>query len=74
MKKNTTIVSIRTDHGNEFQNQKFKKFCNENGISHNFLTPRTPQQNRMIEKKNRTLEEMTQKMLCNNELPRYVWA
>ena len=56
--KNTTIVSIRSDHGSEFQNKKFEKFCNENGISHNFLVPRTPQQNRMVERKNRTLEEM----------------
>ena len=56
--KNTTIVSIRSDHGSEFQNQKFEKFCNENGISHNFLAPRIPQQNGIVEKKNRTLKEM----------------
>ena len=56
--KNTTIVLIRSDHGSEFQNQKFEKFYNENGISHNFSVPKTPQQNRVVEKKNRTLEEM----------------
>ena len=56
--KNTTIVTIRSNHGSEFQIQKFDKFCNENGISHNFLAPRTSQQNRMVERKNRTLEEM----------------
>ena len=54
--KNTTIISIRSDHGSEFKNQRFEEFCNENGISHNFLAPRTPQQNGIIEKKNRTLE------------------
>ena len=49
--KNTTIVSIRSDHGSEFQNQKFEKFYNENGISHKFSTPRIPQQNGVMEKK-----------------------
>ena len=69
--KDTTIVSIRSDHGSEFQNQKFEKFCNENGISHNFSTPRIPQQNRVVERKNRILKEMARMMLCDNELPRY---
>ena len=72
--KNTTIVSIRTDHGNEFQNQKFEKFYNENGISHNFFAPRTPQQNGVVERKNRTLEEMARMMLYDNDLLRYFWA
>ena len=49
--KNTTIVLIRSDHGSEFQNQNFEKFYNENGISHNFLAPRTPQQNEVVERK-----------------------
>ena len=56
--KNTTIVSIRSDHGSEFKNQRFEEFCNENGINYNFSAPRTPQQNRVMERKNRTLEEM----------------
>ena len=56
--KNTTIFSIRSDHGSKFQNQKFEKFCNEIGISYNFSAPRAPQQNRVVEKKNKTLEKM----------------
>ena len=56
--KNTTIVLIRSDHGGEFENQRFEEFCNENGIGHNFSAPRTPQQNGVVERKNRTLEEM----------------
>ena len=70
-KKNSTIVSIRSDHGSEFQNQKFEKFYNENGISHNFSAPRILQQNEVLERKNRTLDEMGQMMLCDNELLRY---
>uniref|UniRef100_A0A1U7YWV4 Uncharacterized protein LOC104248625 n=1 Tax=Nicotiana sylvestris TaxID=4096 RepID=A0A1U7YWV4_NICSY len=52
------VVCIRLDHGTEFDNVKFYDFCNENGISHNFSAPRTPQQNSVVEIKNRTLEEM----------------
>ena len=42
--KGFCISSIR-NHGTEFENEFFKTFCNENGISHSFSSPRTPQQN-----------------------------
>src|SRR5215469_9632940 len=38
--KNVQIISIRSDHGTEFENHDFKNFCTENGISHNFSVPR----------------------------------
>ncbi|GJQ90262.1 retrovirus-related pol polyprotein from transposon TNT 1-94 [Tanacetum coccineum] len=54
-----SIVSIRTDHGREFDNEvQFGEFCNANGITHNFSAPRTPQSNGVVERKNRTLQEM----------------
>nr|GEY16958.1 retrovirus-related Pol polyprotein from transposon TNT 1-94 [Tanacetum cinerariifolium] len=54
------IVSIRTDHGREFVNEmQFGEFCNANGITHNFSAPRTPQSNGVVERKNRTLQEMS---------------
>ncbi|GJY57137.1 retrovirus-related pol polyprotein from transposon TNT 1-94 [Tanacetum coccineum] len=44
-----TIVSIRTDHGREFDNEvQFGEFCNVNGITHNFSAPRTPQSNGVV--------------------------
>ncbi|XP_070014928.1 uncharacterized protein [Nicotiana sylvestris] len=36
------VACIRSDHGTKFDNAKFNEFCNENGITHNFLAPRTP--------------------------------
>ena len=72
--KNTTIVSIRSNHDSEFDNHLFEDFCNENEIKHNFLAPRTPQQNRVVERKNKILEEMDDTMLCKNNLPRYFWT
>ena len=55
---NNQLVTIRSDHGREFENSSFINYCNEHGISHNFSAPRTPQQNGVVERKNRTLEEM----------------
>ena len=62
-KKSYSISSIRIDHGKEFENLGFNAFCGENGISHNFFAPRTPQQNGVVERRNRTLEEMARTML-----------
>jgi len=38
----TKIVSIRSDHGGEFQIEKFEIFCEKRGIKHNFSAPITP--------------------------------
>ena len=53
--KSFIITCVRSDHGREFENIDFKDYCNEHGIDHNFSVPRTPQQNRVVERKNRTL-------------------
>jgi len=37
--KNNNIVSIKSDHGGEFQNEKFNRFCSKLGIKHNFSIP-----------------------------------
>ncbi|GKD23828.1 retrovirus-related pol polyprotein from transposon TNT 1-94, partial [Tanacetum coccineum] len=65
-----TIVSIRTEHNREFDNEvQFGEFCNANGITHNFSAPRTPQSNGVVERKNRTLKEMSRTMLNEQSLP-----
>ncbi|GJW09232.1 retrovirus-related pol polyprotein from transposon TNT 1-94 [Tanacetum coccineum] len=69
------IVSIRTDHGREFDNEvQFREFCNANGITHNFSAPCTPQSNGMVERKNRTLQEMSRTMLNEQSLPQNFWC
>ena len=72
--KGYSITNIRSDHGTEFENLSFNIFCDENGFGHNFSAPRTPQQNGVVERKNRTLEKMARTMLCENNLPKYFWA
>jgi len=68
------LVSIRTDHGTEFENSSFGAYCDDNGIDHNFSAPRTPQQNGVVERMNRTLESMARTMLLCSKLPRNFWA
>ncbi|GAB2299566.1 hypothetical protein Dimus_038569 [Dionaea muscipula] len=68
------LVTIRSDHGTEFKNSNFISFCHEHGVVHNFSTPRTPQQNGVVERKNRTLEDMARTMLIASNLPKYFWA
>ncbi|GJX91875.1 retrovirus-related pol polyprotein from transposon TNT 1-94 [Tanacetum coccineum] len=66
-----SIVSIRTDHGREFDNEvQFGEFCNANGITHNFSALCTPQSNGVVERKNRTLQEMSRTMLNEQSLPK----
>ncbi|GJR28388.1 retrovirus-related pol polyprotein from transposon TNT 1-94 [Tanacetum coccineum] len=70
-----SIVSIRTDHGREFDNEvQFGEFCNAKGITHNFSAPRTPQSNGVVERKNRTLQEMSRTMLNEQSLPQKFWC
>ena len=69
--KGLSIQNIQSDHGTKFKNQDFKKFCAEKGIDHNFSAPKTPQQNGIVKRKNRTFEEITRTMLCKSNLPRY---
>ena len=72
--KSSKIMSILSDRGGEFQNEKFEHFCEKHVINHNFSAPRTPQQNGVVERKNMSLEELARTMLNENSLPKYFWA
>jgi len=71
---NSQIISIRSDHGREFDQKEFTEFCNKHGIAHNFSAPRTPQQNGVVERKNRTLEDMARTMMCESNVSQHLWA
>ncbi|KAG7547174.1 Zinc finger CCHC-type [Arabidopsis suecica] len=68
------IIQIRSDHGGEFQNEVFEKFCQSQGIRHQYSAPRTPQQNGVVERKNRTLQEMARAMIHGNNISEGFWA
>ncbi|GKE34438.1 retrovirus-related pol polyprotein from transposon TNT 1-94 [Tanacetum coccineum] len=63
------------DHGREFGNEvQFGSFCDANGITHNFSAPSTPQSNRVVERKNQTLQEMSRTMLNEQSIPQKFWC
>ncbi|GJU33947.1 retrovirus-related pol polyprotein from transposon TNT 1-94 [Tanacetum coccineum] len=65
------VISVRTDRGTEFLNKTLHAFFKEEGIKHQTSTPRTPEQNGVVERQNRTLVEA---MLSASKLPLFFWA
>ncbi|GJX67082.1 putative ribonuclease H-like domain-containing protein [Tanacetum coccineum] len=70
--KNVKI--IRSDNGTEFKNRVMDAFCRERGIKREYSVARTPQQNRVAEKRNRTLIEAARIMLADSKLPTTFWV
>ncbi|GJS36591.1 putative ribonuclease H-like domain-containing protein [Tanacetum coccineum] len=62
------------DFGGEFKNRDFIEFCGSKGIKREYSNARTPQQNRVAERKNRTLIEAARTMLADSFLPNTFWA
>ncbi|GJT79923.1 retrovirus-related pol polyprotein from transposon TNT 1-94 [Tanacetum coccineum] len=68
------VQRVRTDNGTKFMNKTLAKFFDEVGISQQFSTARTPQQNGVVERRNRTLVEATRTMHTFANLPLFLWA
>ena len=72
--KRVPIAKIRSDHGREFKNARFESFCEKNGIKREFSAPKTPQQNGVVERENRVIQEMARVMLLNKQIPQKFWG
>ncbi|KAI5324312.1 hypothetical protein L3X38_033385 [Prunus dulcis] len=68
------VKCVRSDRGGEFSSSEFNKLCEDAGIQRQFSMAYTPQQNGVVERKNRTVVEMAKAMLHEKELPYYLWA
>ena len=64
---------LRSDNGTKFRNAILSEFCKGKGIVQEFSATRTPQQNGVVERKNRTLVEAARKMLQDAKLPTSFW-
>ncbi|GJU88210.1 putative ribonuclease H-like domain-containing protein [Tanacetum coccineum] len=71
---NHKVKVIRCDNRTEFKNYEMNQFCGIKGIKREFSNVRTPQQNRVAERKNRTLIEAARTMLADSLLPIPFWA
>ncbi|GJS62378.1 retrovirus-related pol polyprotein from transposon TNT 1-94 [Tanacetum coccineum] len=71
---NAKIHKIRTDNDTEFKNATLKAHYEKLSIMQQFSIARTPQQNGVVERRNRTLIEAARTMLIFSRLPEFLWA
>nr|GEW33120.1 zinc finger, CCHC-type [Tanacetum cinerariifolium] len=55
----TTLKMLRTDRGGEFTSSEFTQYYKENGIARQLTAPYSPQQNGVVERRNRTIMSTT---------------
>ncbi|KAI5348230.1 hypothetical protein L3X38_001117 [Prunus dulcis] len=68
------VKSFRSDRGGEFMSNEFLTYCSEAGIQRQLTVAYSPQQNVVVERKNRTVIEMAKSMLHEKSLPYEFWA
>nr|GEZ52997.1 retrovirus-related Pol polyprotein from transposon TNT 1-94 [Tanacetum cinerariifolium] len=68
------VITVRTDKDTEFLNKTLNAFFKEKGIEHQTSTTRTPKQNGVVKRRNRTLVEAARTMLSALQLPLFFWA
>ncbi|KAK8935837.1 hypothetical protein KSP39_PZI013998 [Platanthera zijinensis] len=68
------IKTLRSDRGGEFLSREFNTFCQDNGILRELTAPASPQQNGVVERRNRTIVEMMRAMLIQKSLPKGFWG
>lgn len=68
------IKMLRTDRGGEFISAEFSAYCEKNGIQRHLTAPYSPQQNGVVEQRDRTLLEMTRSVLKHMNVPNKYWG
>ena len=65
---------LRTDSGGEYTSKEFEGYLMAEGVRHELTIPKTPEQNGVAERMNRTLVEAARAMLVGANLPHRFWA
>jgi transposase InsO family protein len=68
------VKALRMYRDREYLSDEFKQMCKEKGILRQLTIPYTPQQNRVAERRNRTLLEMVRSMMVQTNLPITFWG
>jgi hypothetical protein len=68
------IKCLRSDNGGEFTSKEFMDYCNNHGIKRQFSVAGTPQQNGVVERKNRAVQEMARAMIMDSNLTDIFWT
>ena len=67
------IKCLRSNNGGEFASNEFNDFCETHGIKRQFSAAKTPQENGVVERKNRTVQEVARTMINKAKLPDAYW-
>nr|GEX34567.1 hypothetical protein [Tanacetum cinerariifolium] len=67
----TQVRTVQTDKDKNFLNKSLHAYFAQEGIEHQTSTARTPEQNGVVESRNRTLVEATRTMLSAAKVPLY---
>ena len=68
------LKALRSDNGGEYTSKRFENYLRSHGIRHEFTIPKTPEQNGVAERLNRTLVESSRSMLLDAKLSHKFWA
>ena len=68
------IRVLRSDNGGEYTSKEFDGFCRQEGIRRQLTVPYTPEQNKVAERKNRSIVGVARAMLHDQSLPFFLWA
>ncbi|GJX91101.1 putative RNA-directed DNA polymerase [Tanacetum coccineum] len=68
------VKTLRTDRGGEFNSKAFTEYCEDTGLKHHFTAPYSPQQNGVVERRNRSVIEMARSMMKSMEVPDTLWG
>ncbi|KAJ9535118.1 hypothetical protein OSB04_un001804 [Centaurea solstitialis] len=69
-----SLKVFRSDRGGEFTSLEFNTFCDQNGVKRHLTAPYSPQQNGIVERRNRTLMDMTRSIMKAMHVPNYLWG
>ncbi|GKC19474.1 integrase, catalytic region, zinc finger, CCHC-type containing protein [Tanacetum coccineum] len=72
--KNDIVNGLPKFKGIEFLNKTLQTYFKEEGISHQTTIAQTPEQNNVVERRNRTLVEAARTMFLVYRLPLFFWA
>ena len=65
---------VRSDRGGYFSSWNFKEFCDKHGIKREYTIPKTPQQNGVVERQNRSVQQMERSMMNERNIPQTYWV
>jgi transposase InsO family protein len=65
---------VRSDRGGEFGSREFKEFCDKHGIKREYTIPRNPHQNGVVERHNRSVQQMARSMMNEKNISQTYWV